>query len=127
MVTIRKGDHTLRVTRGAFKSMYKPMGYVLEEDWEDAGVLPASDGDAHTPGTQREPEDDPKDDPEEESEEEDTENDDDDEDENLEEKPLSEMNFKELKAAAAARDIDTSGMTSKKELRDAIREYEEED
>lgn len=132
MVTIRKGDHSLRVTRGAFLNLYKPMGYVLDGAVEDSNVLPAP-GEGNTPGNVHEdPEEDLKDeedDPEGEDPDTDEPEDEPEEDpeDDLDEKPLSEMNFKELKARASAMNIDINGMTSKKEVRNAILEMMEEE
>ena len=126
MVTIERAGHVLTVTQGAFKALYKPMGYVIvgTEGEPEASPVPAEvttppvDEDG-SEADQTSEEDEVQDDGE------DTDEDQDDED--LEEKPLSEMNFKELKAYAKRRGINVNGMSSKKEVREAILEAEEED
>ena len=32
MINIKKGEHTLLVSKGTFESMYKPIGYVIVEE-----------------------------------------------------------------------------------------------
>lgn len=112
MVTIKRGEHTLVVTMGAYKSLYKSMGYVLTGAREDsrsssAPVRVTTDPD-YDEDCVSEPE----------SYEEEV-NDD------MEEKPLSEMSFKELKDYADRLGINTNGVSSKKEIRMAIRKLVE--
>lgn len=126
MVTIERAGHVLTVTQGAFKALYRPMGYVIvgaeggpeTSPVPDEVITPPADEDG-SEDDQTSEEDEVQDDGE------DTDEDQDDED--LEEKPLSEMNFKELKAYAKRRGINVNGMSSKKEVREAILEAEEED
>lgn len=115
MVIIRKGNHALSVTLGAFLALYEPMGYTLATDAEEVHTdLPAPGGviTTHTPANAIEDES--------EGSEEYPDDYDAEEDEDLEEKPLSEMNFKELKECAARLGINTNGMSSKKDIRMAI-------
>lgn len=97
MVTIKKGNHTLKVTVGAYRSLYKSMGYVA------VGVRGHDDS--------PQPNSDCSDTPME------------DDEQPLEEKPLSELNPRELRQYATELGIDIEGM-SKKEIRAAIKELE---
>ena len=126
MVTIRKGNHSLRVTQGAFLRLFKPMGYTIAGAEGDTNVPPAPDGgvNTHDDGSSNpDDSDDLEDENEEESEDEDDELDDEDD---LDEKPLSEMTKRELKVYAENLGINTDGLNSKEKLLRAIREYEEE-
>ena len=132
MVTIERAGHVLTVTQGAFKALYRPMGYVIvgaeggpEASPVPGGVTTTPDTETGLEGPENVVEDDSQPDDEPVDAEDDTEEDT--EDEDLDEKPLSEMNFKELKAYAAKRGINVNGMSSKKEVREAILEAEEED
>lgn len=124
MVRIKKGNHTLSVTWGAFFSLYESMGYAITETEGDEAVPPVSD--------KAVPQSEPKNGSEDDS---DPVDDDDgvpvddgydDEDPDLEEKPLSEMDFKELKEYASRLGIRTNGMNSKKDLRVAIRQVQDQ-
>ena len=125
MVTIQRAGHVLTVSKGAFKTLYKPMGYVIVGDEGEPEASPAPGKEITLPDTGDGSEDDLSS-GEDESDGADADPDDE-EDADLEEKPLSEMNFKELKAYAKRRGINTNGMSSKKEVRDAILETEEEE
>lgn len=126
MVTIERAGHVLTVTQGAFKALYKPMGYVIVGAEGGPEASPVPDGVTTHPADEDGSEDDQTSEEDEVQDDgEDTDEDQDDED--LEEKPLSEMNFKELKAYAKRRGINVNGMSSKKEVREAILEAEEED
>lgn len=132
MVTIERAGHTLTVSMGAFKALYRPIGYTIvgSEEASDAssvpgGVTTTPDTETGLEGPENVVEDDSQPDDEPVDAEDDTEEDT--EDEDLDEKPLSEMNFKELKAYAAKRGINTNGMSSKKEVRNAILAAEEEE
>lgn len=104
MITIKKGNHTLKVTVGAYRSLYEPMGYVAigvrrrdnspqpNSDYSDA--LMGDDGSEKTYDEQP-----------------------------LEESPLSKLSPRELRQYATELGIDTEGM-SKKEIRAAIKELE---
>lgn len=126
MVTIERAGHVLTVTQGAFKALYRPMGYVIVGAEGGPEASPVPGGVTTTPADEDGSEDDQTSEEDEVQDDgEDTDEDQDDED--LEEKPLSEMNFKELKAYAKRRGINVNGMSSKKEVREAILEAEEED
>ena len=125
MVTIQRAGHVLTVSKGAFKTLYKPMGYVIVGDEGEPEASPAP-GKEITPPDTGDGSEDYLSSGEDESDGADADPDDE-EDADLEEKPLSEMNFKELKAYAKRRGINTNGMSSKKEVRDAILETEEEE
>ena len=127
MVTIKRADHILTVSKGAFKNLYKPMGYVIVGDEGEPEASTSPDKEITPPYADKGSEDDLSSDEDESAD--DADEDDanaDAEEEDLEEKPLSEMNFKELKAYAKRRGINANGMSSKKEIRDAILEAEEE-
>lgn len=110
MVKIKRGDHVLTVTSGAYKTIFKPMGYKVVK------------------GNYTEPEEEEKvaeveqteepDDPEQEEQDEEP-DEEEEEDSGLDEKPLSEMNKTELKEYAEQLGIDAEGL-SKQEIRKAI-------
>lgn len=130
MVTIRKGDHSLRVTQGAFLRLYKPMGYTVDGAEGDTLVPPAPDGVGTTPDADDSIKDDSEDDEDESS----TGSEDDDEEteeesepeDDLDEKPISEMSTRELRRYAENLGIETEGLNSRNKLLRAIREYEDE-
>ena len=126
MVTIERAGHVLTVTQGAFKALYRPMGYVIvgTEGEPEASQVP--DG-VTTPPVDEDGSEDDQTSEEDEVQDDGEDTDEDQDDEDLEEKPLSEMNFKELKAYAKRRGINVNGMSSKREVREAILEAEEED
>ena len=119
MVKIKRGTHVLTVTAGAFKRLYQPMGYAIVEAEGGRVASPASD-EVVTPPADENPVQDDSEDPEEESDEEPEE--DDAEEDELDEKPIGEMSFKELKEYASRHGINVNGMTSKQEVRRAIRD-----
>lgn len=119
MVKIKRGTHVLTVTAGAFKRLYQPMGYAIVEAEGGRVASPAPD-EVATPPADENPVQDDSEDIEEESDE-DPEDDDAEEDE-LDEKPIGEMSFKELKEYASRHGINVNGMTSKQEVRRAIRD-----
>lgn len=126
MVTIQRAGHVLTVSKGAFKTLYRPMGYVIVGDEGEPEASPAPGKEITPPDTGDGSEDDLSS-GEDEVQDDGEDTDEDQDDEDLEEKPLSEMNFKELKAYAKRRGINVNGMSSKKEVREAILEAEEED
>lgn len=126
MVTIERAGHVLTVTQGAFKALYRPMGYVIVGDEGEPEASP-SPGKEITPPVDEDGSEDDSSSEEDENSDENEDPDDDQDDDDLEEKPLSEMNFKELKAYAKRQGINVNGMSSKKEVREAILEAEEED
>lgn len=93
MVTIEKDGHRLKVSAGAYNDIYKAIGYKVVGKKETAGQYGPS-GEVETEEQ-------------------------DDEMEDTMEKPVSEMNFRELQAYADYLGIDAEGMT-KKELRTEI-------
>lgn len=103
MIRIKRGSHTMSVTRGAFNAVYKPMGYTEMEEHK-------------APKTHEETDD--------EYEDADMDSDEDDEPE-LGEKPLNEMNFNELKEYATQLGIATAGMRTRRELKEAIQQAEQ--
>lgn len=92
MVKIKYSNHELQVTAGAFKSIYAPMGYTKVE--EQPVEQPVTE-----PTVEEQPE------PEQAT---------------LEEKPLSEMSNAELKDYAVRLGISTSGLRTRRELKQAI-------
>lgn len=120
MVRIKRGGHELTVTVGAFKRLYQPMGYSIVMGTEGGHTASPAPDEVVTP-----PEDETPDEDDSESEEEEVSEDAEDEDEaedELEEKPIGEMSFKELKEYASRHGINVNGMTSKQEVRRAIRD-----
>lgn len=115
MVKIRRGSHVLTVTNGAFKSLYAPMGYVVVETEGDAKVPRTPDEVTTTPDATDSSEDDS------EGTEDDSEPEDEPEDDELEEKPISEMSFKELKEYASRHGLNVNGLSSKQEIRRALK------
>lgn len=117
MVHIKKGAHAILVSMGAFKNLYEPMGYVIVRAGEaataplapDKGVTPV---DAKKPVTDApEATEDAVDSYVDEG---------GDEEDELEEKPLSEMNFRELKTYASRLGLNVNGVNSKRELKTLI-------
>lgn len=106
MVTIRRGNHVVTVTKGAFKQIYRQLGYTLDEP-QDVPQRPEV-----SPGvvTHNEDENVPEDNL--------TSTDDD-----LAEKPLGQMNLDELRRYADSLGLRYGSATSRKELRNLIREY----
>lgn len=120
MVKIKRGDHTLTVTMGAYKHLYKAMGYTLAGAETACEGVSAPDGvtTTHKPQKARTEASAARDDVSEYEEAE--------EEYELSEKPLSEMTFKELKSYAEYLGLKTNGVSGKKELRVMIRKREEQ-
>lgn len=99
MVIIEKGTHRLSVTVGAYNTLFRAQGYriVGSEGVHTDSFL--QDGEVTPTGGKNAHED-----------------------EYYDEKPLSEMTFKELKDYATKLGINTNGMSSKREIREAIDE-----
>lgn len=117
MVHIKKGAHTALVSMGAFKNLYEPIGYVIVRAGE-AATAPLAPDKGVTPVDAKKPVTDAP---------EATENavdsyvdEDGDEEDELEEKPLSEMNFRELKTYASRLGLNVNGVNSKRELKTLI-------
>ena len=116
MIKIRKGSKTLMIPAGAYDTIYAPAGWEKEEKPEEpAKAVEEPQEVDETPESVEE-------EPEEELEEED-------EDveyvdpEELNEKPLEELDFDELKILAEYLGVNIKGLKSKKEVRDAIKKF----
>lgn len=93
MVTATRGGHTVEVSMGAYRELFAPLGYVLVESNEKRYEVPDAEYvDGYDDGSYEE------------------------------EKPISDMDFKELKKYASKLGINTAGMSKKRELRSAIME-----
>lgn len=115
MAKIHKGSQTLEVTKGAYKSIYAPLGWSLETSVEPTQAeLPEGEENSSTM-----PPEQPQNDSQQESE--GFEAEDEYQDEELSEKPLSEMSFDELKQYASELGLEYVGIRSKKELRALIK------
>lgn len=104
MVTIKKDQTILTVTRGAFENYFQDMGYEVV----DAPQAHENSGGNNYPPDTENPDLDDLEHAEMDS-------------EDLSEIPLGEMNFAQLHARAGQLGIDHENMHSKKELRAAIR------
>lgn len=107
MVRITNGTQELEVSKGAFKSMFAPLGYhlisepdILEEESQ------VGEDNSYTQAPEESLEDYKE--PDEDSE------------VDKEEKPLSEMTFEELKFKAAELGIKANGLKSRREVIEAI-------
>lgn len=131
MVTIKKGSRVYTVTKGVYENSFRKQGYkIVDEEIEPKTPLDlkgeadvgAEDEDEDL-DTKNSPEDEDFDETEDESDESDEdESDVGAEDEDLSEKPLSKMNTDELKAYAKQLGVDVSECTTKKEMKEAIKE-----
>lgn len=132
MVTIKKGSRVYTVTKGVYENSFRKQGYkIVDEEIEPKTPLDlkgesdvgAEDEDEDL-DTKNSPEDEDFDETEDESDEEsdEDESEDEPEDEDLSEKPLSKMNTDELKAYAKQLGVDVSECTTKKEMKEAIKE-----
>lgn len=137
MVKIRKGNLTLTVAVSSFHTTFKQAGWELEENGGTKTAPPAvpnkstkvsdlgdpeqldEDSDDTTEGDENEDEDGVTDGLTDDSE--DSEESDELTDEELEETPLGELGFEDLKRLAELRGLDYSGLRSKKEVRALIR------
>lgn len=126
MVRITNGVMTLRVTRQAFLSQYQPCGFRLLESSEEAsgeelyGNSPASGNERLGEDFQEE-----RDEMAEGADlgsEESVEAEEDEEEIDLSEIPISEMDYYQLCAYADQLGLDRTGLRSKKELRQLIRD-----
>lgn len=130
MVTIQKDRHRITVTLGAYRSLYKTMGYhIVNGPGADHNVPPAPVDDGTTPGEENDAVDDCADGadsysnsymtgktPDELCDEEE-------EEEEPNEKPISEMDFRELKEYASSLGLNVNGLSSKRAVREAIRAH----
>lgn len=98
MVVIKKGKKTAKVTKSAYKNFFKGHGWLID----DSGVNEDIKTNESIEDTS-----------------------DEDWDEVMEEveKPLSEMNKQELEIKAASLGVNINGLTTNKQIRDAIRNY----
>lgn len=133
MVTIQRDKHTLTVTRGAFLGIYKPLGYtIMGEPGDDDSVSQACPCGTATPDDELDTHESPESNeantdgpnsyndayltgeaPDEASEEEDP----------VDEKPMGEMSFKELKQYAETMGLNANGYSSKRDLKEAIKAH----
>lgn len=118
MITIRKGTQTAMVTMGAFKSIFKGQGWEIDDGTNFMHKKPGTGLGMNLPDPDQE--DDTQD--ENLQEDEDYEEDDD-----ITEKPLSAMSMGELQQYASLHGVDTEGMRTKREIRNAIREAMKEE
>lgn len=117
MIKIRKGSKTLLIPAGAYDTIYAPAGWEKEDNTAKAVEEPQKVEETPEPL---------EDVPEEESDEELDEEGEDVEyvdPEELNEKPLEELDFEELKILAEYLGINTKGLKSKKEVREAIKKF----
>lgn len=130
MVTIQKDGKFLTVTMGAYKTLFKSMGFAIVSP-EESRVPSYEPGNDITPSDDYDgveddlepPEDDFNDPGNDTDEDEESEDDEEEPEDELDETPLSEMNFEELKTYAKRLGVNIRGMNSKKELRAAISEH----
>lgn len=124
MVRITNGKETMEVSKGAFKALFEPYGWKLEDEKIDALSVESSLSDTLPESKEKDDESNNlpplngKDDEEEDEE--------DDEEEDIE-TPFSEMTVRELQQYARKHDIDVSQAKSKKDLKDIILESLQED
>lgn len=115
MIRITRGTVTLTVTKGAFNSFYKPLGFVVEkrprshEASERVITQPDSDSTHSEDSTQQKSDDKGA-------------GSETDEKTDYKETPISEMSFDQLCDYAEDLGLDYEGVRSKKELRMLIRE-----
>ena len=120
MIKIRKGSKTLLIPAGAYDTIYAPAGWEKEDNTAKAVEEPQKV--EETP----EPLEDDSEEVEETSEEELDEEGEDVEyvdPEELNEKPLEELDFEELKILAEYLGVNIKGLKSKKEVREAIKKF----
>lgn len=121
MVTITNGVRTFTVSKGAFNSVYKSMGFRIADGKEKK----AGKGKTQAPPPPPPPDEDDEDE-EEEPENDGTGNDGGLDVEALLEKPLSQWTPDELKQFVQVKGIDTSGATKVKEVRTIVKNYLDE-
>lgn len=128
MVTIKKGSRVYTVTKGVYENSFRKQGYkIVDEEIKPKTPLDlkgeinvGADEEDEDLDSKNSPEDEDFDETEDESDDEFDE--DEPEDEDLSEKPLSKMNTDELKAYAKQLGVDVSECTTKKEMKEAIKE-----
>lgn len=132
MVTIKKGSRVYTVTKGVYENSFRKQGYkIVNEEIKPKTPLDlkgeidvGADEEDENLDSKNSPEDEDFDETEDESDDDEPEDDteDESEDEDLSEKPLSKMNTDELKAYANQLGVDVSECTTKKEMKEAIKE-----
>lgn len=121
MVTIKKGSRVYTVTKGVYENSFRKQGYkIVDEEIKPKTPLDLK-GEIDVGAEEEDESLDSKNSPEDEDFDE-TEDEDELEDEDLSEKPLSKMNTDELKAYAKQLGVDVSECTTKKEMKEAIKE-----
>lgn len=119
MITINRDSHTIQVTKGAYKQIYKPLGWIVVEEESSIEKETVFIEDANIPdGTKSE---DLPIDLESENDSEEDEDTSAEEDEELLEKPLSSMNLKELYRYAELVGVPLESGLSKSSAREAIK------
>lgn len=124
MVTIKKGSRVYTVTKGVYENSFRKQGYkIVDEEIKPKTPLDlkgeidvGADEEDEDLDSKNSPEDEDFDETEDETDEGEP------EDEDLSEKPLSKMNTDELKAYANQLGVDVSECTTKKEMKEAIKE-----
>lgn len=93
MVTISNSSNTRRVPYSVYMDVYKSMGYYIVSGDDSAADTEIEEDDLETAK---------------------------DEDGEQSHKPFSEMNFKELQEFAESKGINTRGMTTKRDIKNAL-------
>lgn len=128
MIKITNGKTILTVTSGAYRSLYEKQGWTPYEEGESSPAreeIPT--GDTNEDEVTEEPEMDTETALEDESddvEEEELTDDEELSDEELEETPLGELTYDEMKRLAAIKKLDVSGIKNKKELKAALKKLQ---
>lgn len=143
-VNICKGDKSLRIPLRAYEKQYAPAGWSLEDEKHIGNPVEGDDSQKDAPEDEKLQEDGKNEGSQSDGSnpdldgagndndgdgDNDGDNDEDDEEddfdiEELEEKPLSELSVPELRALAAHKGVDITGLTSAKKLREAIKDAE---
>jgi hypothetical protein len=127
MINITNGINHMTVTAGVFKEIFAPQGWTKVEAEESVVSLPESE-DFTTQQVNQEVDEETSengeledsDDESDEMDDESNPNEDESEDD-LEERPLSELSYEELQKLAKIKGLNTDGMRSKKEIRQALK------
>lgn len=125
MIQVKKGNHCLTVTRGAFENFYKQLGYELvgvDESHENSGQeFTHQQEDSQQPGNPTQQETDEEDSVE--PEDGDEEQDDDENDIDLSEIPLGELSHSQLFEYADQLGLEYEGTPGAEALRALIRKH----
>lgn len=135
MVVIKKRNRVYRVSIGAYNNQFKHLGYKIVGSDEETEKTERNDLEKFEKAKSQDEEiadefeqendsetdedTDPEDDEETDEDEEDEDESEDEDD--LSEKPLSKMNMQELEEYAERLGVETDGLRSKKEIREAIK------